>query len=184
MSASPLFIQVPGATPPKPSPSGTTEIPVSAPEQSQGEFFGWIAVLWAVVPTIIVLMLAKSRKQKTPEPPHVTDTDFEAEVLKSDMPVLVHFYREWNIGDRVMIKQAERLAKRNGEALKVRWLEIGESPQTLARYPHVETPAFLFFFEGRLLFHAEGVLDEADVHREIWENHAKYLRKKAAGKVV
>jgi hypothetical protein len=64
--------------PPHPSPgcyaaeagsTGTTEIPVSAPERSQGEFFGWIAVLWAVAPTVIVLMLAKSRKQKTPNRP-------------------------------------------------------------------------------------------------------------------
>jgi hypothetical protein len=114
----------------------------------------------------------------------VNDRDFEAEVLKSELPVLVHFYREWNIGDRVMIKQAERLAKRNGDALKVRWLEIGESPEpspgtrTSRRRPSSSSS------RGRLLFHAEGVLDEADVHREMWENHAKYLRKKAAGKVV
>ncbi len=147
----------------------------SAAEKSQEGFFGWQTAAWVIVPMVIVAALARSRRRRVPEPPHVTDADFEAEVLQSPLPVLVHFYREWSIGDRVMINQGRRLAERNGDALKVRWLEVEQNPVTLARYPHVQTPAFLFFCQGKCVFHCEGVVDEADVHREMWEAREKYL---------
>ncbi len=162
----------------KTSSSGLPE--KSEPVKSQEEFFSWITLLYTVIPMLVVFALARSRKQKTPEPPHVSDDDFEDEVLRSAVPVLVHFYRDWNIGDRVMIKQGERLAARNGSNMKVRWLEVGGSPKTMARYPHVETPAFLFFVEGKLIYHAEGVVDEADVNREMWDNYDAHQRKKAS----
>ena len=95
--------------------------------------------------------------------------------------MLVHFYRTWSIGDRVMINQASRIAERNGDALSVVWLDVDANPETLARFPHVETPAFLFFADGKCLFHCEGVVDEADVHREMWEAHEKHLRKTERG---
>jgi thioredoxin-like negative regulator of GroEL len=113
--------------------------------------------------------------------PHVTDEDFEKTVLASAKPVLVHFYRTWSIGDRVMINQARRLAERNGDALSVVWLDVDQCPATVGRFSHVETPAFLFFADGRCLFHCEGVVDEADVHREMWDAHAKHLRKAQGG---
>ncbi len=147
-------------------------------ERSQEDFFGWKVAAWTIIPMLIVFLLARSRRQKEPEPPHVTDADFDAEVLQSPVPVLVHFYREWSIGDRVMINQARRLAERNGPALKVRWLEVEQSPATVARFSHIETPAFLFFADGKCLFHCEGVVDEADVHREIWQAHEKHLKRR------
>jgi thioredoxin 1 len=158
-------------------------LPKSEAEKSQEGFFGWQTVFWASIPIILAIALAMSRRRKEPPMPHVTDADFEDRVLKSERPVLVHFYRTWSIGDRVMINQARRLAERNGDALSVVWLDTDLNPQTVARFSHVETPAFLFFADGRCLFHCEGVVDEADVHREMWDAHAKYLRK-AAGRAA
>ena len=146
-------------------------------EKSQEGFFGWQTAAWASIPIVIAVILAMSRRKKEPPMPHVTDLDFEEKVLRSERPVLVHFYRTWSIGDRVMINQARRIAERNGDALAVVWLDAEANPATLARFSHVETPAFLFFAEGRCLFHGEGVVDEADVHREMWEAHAKYLHR-------
>ena len=147
-------------------------------EDSQHDFFGWKVAAWTVVPIVIVFLLARSRHRKEPDLPHVTDADFDQVVLKSPKPVLVHFYREWSIGDRVMINQARRLAERNGDAVLVRWLEVERSPGVVKRFSHVETPAFLFFFDGKCLFHCEGVVDEADVHREMWEAYEKYVRRR------
>lgn len=157
--------------------------PKSDAEKSQEGFFGWQTVFWASIPMILAVALAMSRRRKEPPLPHVTDADFEERVLRSGKPVLVHFYRTWSIGDRVMINQARRLAERNGDALSVVWLDTDLNPATVARFSHVETPAFLFFADGRCLFHCEGVVDEADVHREMWDAHAKHLRK-AAGKAA
>jgi thioredoxin 1 len=153
--------------------------PKSDAEKSQEGFFGWQTVAWATIPMVLVVILAMTRRRKEPPLPHVTDADFEQKVLRSDKPTLVHFYRTWSIGDRVMINQARRLAERNGDALSVVWLDTDLSPQTVGRFSHVETPAFLFFADGRCIFHCEGVVDEADVQREMWDAHAKHLRREA-----
>jgi thioredoxin 1 len=160
----------------------TVQDPAPAPseaERSQEGFFGWQTVLWATIPTVLAILLAMSRRKKEPPLPHVTDADFEDVVLRSDIPVLVHFYRTWSIGDRVMINQARRIGERNGERLRVLWVDVEQCPETVGRFSHLETPAFLFFADGRLLFHCEGVVDEADVHREMWDAHARHLRKAA-----
>jgi hypothetical protein len=133
--------------------------PASEAEKSQEGFFGWQTAAWMTIPVILAILLAMSRRKKEAPLAHVGDVDFEDKVLRSDKPVLVHFYRTWSIGDRVMINQARRLAERNGDALAVYWLD------------------------GRCLFHCEGVVDEADVHREMWEAHAKALRKAERGSV-
>jgi thioredoxin 1 len=155
--------------------------PKSSAEESQEGFFGWQTAAWATLPVILAILLARSRKKKEPELPHVTDADFEQRVLRSEKPVFVHFYRSWSIGDRVMINQARRLAERNGDAISAVWLDVDLNPETLARFPHVETPAFLFFTDGKCVFHCEGVVDEADVHREMWEALAKHERRKLQG---
>jgi thioredoxin 1 len=151
--------------------------PKSDAEKSQEGFFGWQTLVWSLLPIILAVALAMTRRRKEPPLPHVTDADFEERVLRSEKPVLVHFYRTWSIGDRVMINQARRLAERNGDALSVVWLDTDLNPATVARFSHVETPAFLFFADGRCLFHCEGVVDEADVHREMWDAFAKHQRR-------
>jgi thioredoxin 1 len=157
-----------------------TPAPPSDPEKSQESFFGWHTAIWATIPVILAIALAMTRRRREPPLPHVGDSDFEEVVLRSEKPVLVHFYRTWSIGDRVMINQARRLAERNGDAIEVRWLDVDQSPQTVGRFSHVETPAFLFFADGRLVFHCEGVVDEADVHREMWEALEKHRRRREA----
>lgn len=160
--------------------AGTLQDPAPATseaERSQEGFFGWQTVAWSTIPILLAVFLAMTRKKKRAPMPHVADQDFEDRVLRSGKPVLVHFYRTWSIGDAVMVNQARRIGERNGDAVAVVWLDVDANPQTVARYPHVETPALLFFADGRCLFHCEGVVDEADVHREMWEAHARHLRK-------
>jgi thioredoxin 1 len=154
--------------------------PKSEAEKSQEGFFGWQTALWAGIPIVLAIVLAMSRRRKPPPMPHVTDATFEQDVLRSKKPVLVHFYRTWSIGDAVMINQARRIAERNGDALSMVWLDADTNPETIARFSHVETPAFLFFSDGKCLFHCEGVVDEADVHREMWEALARHVRRRGA----
>jgi thioredoxin-like negative regulator of GroEL len=152
-------------------------------EKSQEGFFGWQTALWASIPIVLAVILAMTRRRKEPPLPHVGDADFDDVVLASPKPVLVHFYRTWSIGDRVMINQARRIAERNGDALNVVWLDVDQSPGVVGRFSHVETPAFLFFADGKCLFHCEGVVDEADVHREMWEAHSRHARRLASREV-
>ena len=136
-------------------------------EEGQRDFFGWTLALWAVIPFLVVILLARSRRRVEPEPPHVADATFEDLVLRAERPTLVHFYRSWSIGDRVMSQQARRLAKTVAPFADVLWLDVEACPEVMARHPHLETPAFVLYAEGRRVFHAEGVVEEADVVREM-----------------
>ena len=148
----------------------------SAAESSQNDFFGWPLVAWVIVPFLLAIWLARKRSRKQPEPPQVGDQTFEELVLRSDLPVLVHFYRSWSIGDRVMINVGQRLAERNAANARTFWLDVDANPETVARFPNLETPAFVFFADGKRIFHSEGVVDEADVQREMWMAHERHLR--------
>jgi len=151
----------------------------SAAHRSQDEFFGWPLALWCLVPFALAIWLARRRKRVEPEPPHVTDATFEDLVLRSEIPTLVHFYRAWSVGDRVMVNQAKRIAARNAGRSSTLWCDVETCPESAARFPHLTTPAFVFFVDGTAVYHAEGVVDEADVVREMWLAHDAFLKRRA-----
>jgi thioredoxin 1 len=149
-----------------------------SPVDGQNAFFGLPLILWTILPILLAIFLARRRSKKKPEPPHVDDRSFDELVLRSDLPVLVHFYRSWSIGDRVMVNTGQNLAVRNAANARTFWLDVDANPETVARFPNLETPAFVFFADGKRIFHAEGVVDEADVQREMWMAHERHLRMK------
>ena len=149
----------------------------SAAEQGQSDFLGWPMLAWAVLPFLLMIWLGRRRKKVEPDPPHLTDATFEDLVLRAETPVLVHFYRSWSIGDRVMVNMAKRIAKRFEGRSDVFWLDVDANPDTVARYPNLGTPAFVFFIGGKRVVHAEGVVDEGDVVQEIAEAEEAYRRR-------
>ena len=64
----------------------------------------------------------------------VTDSSFEADVIKSEKPVLVDFWAEW-CGPCVQIAPAlEELANEYKDSLTVVKVNIDENPETPAKY--------------------------------------------------
>ena len=153
--------------------------PQTPAEQGQSDFLGWPMVAWTVGPFLLAIWLAKKRKRSLPEPPHVNDQTFEELVLHADRPVLVHFYRSWSVADRVVVNQARRIADRIADRAYSFWLDADANPETKARFQQLETPAFVYFVDGKRVFHAEGVVDDADVLREIALAHESYDRRRA-----
>jgi thioredoxin 1 len=80
----------------------------------------------------------------------VTDTNFQAEVLESEVPVLVDFWAPWCGPCRMVAPVVEEIAKERGEALKVVKMNIDENNETAIAYNVMSIPTLMVFNHGEL----------------------------------
>jgi thioredoxin 1 len=82
---------------------------------------------------------------------HVTDQNFESEVLKSDKPVVVDFWAEWCGPCKAMSPIVDQVAQEMGGAVKVVKINIDENPNVPTRYGIRGIPTFMVFKDGQLV---------------------------------
>lgn len=164
-----------------PSGSAVQETPRGAShhEKAQEQFFSKTFWFWITIPFAATILIALSRRKPKRTVREYTPEAFDAEIIATGRPFLVHFYRQWSIGDQVMIAQVERIARGTQGFFDVGWVDVEKYPDLLARYAKVEGPALLAFAGGKRIFQSEGVFDEADVRRDVidalerWERQRK-----------
>lgn len=79
----------------------------------------------------------------------VTDQNFEAEVLKSNIPVLVDFWAPWCGPCRIVGPIIEELAKEYAGKIKVGKLNVDDNPQTAGNYNVLSIPTIMLFKNGK-----------------------------------
>ena len=81
----------------------------------------------------------------------VTDATFEAEVLKSDIPVLVDFWAPWCGPCRMIAPLIDQLAEEYDGKLKAVKLNTDESPSVATEYGIRSIPTVMIFKGGQKL---------------------------------
>ncbi len=79
----------------------------------------------------------------------VTDNNFQAEVLESEVPVLVDFWAPWCGPCRMVAPVVEEIAKERAGELKVVKLNTDENQQTAITYNVLSIPTLILFRHGQ-----------------------------------
>lgn len=80
----------------------------------------------------------------------VNDSNFETEVLKSELPVLVDFFAEWCGPCKMMGPVVEQIADDFKGRAKVVKLNVDEAPETAEKYGIMSIPTFILFKNGEV----------------------------------
>jgi len=87
----------------------------------------------------------------------LTDQNFEEEVKKSDLPVMVDFWASWCGPCRMLEPIIEELAKEFKGKIKIGKLNVDENSETAGRYEILSIPSLKFFKNGNIIAEMIGV---------------------------
>ena len=98
--------------------------------------------------------------------PEVTDTNFQAEVLESETPVLVDFWAPWCGPCRIIAPSLEEL---NDEIdnLRVVKLNVDDNQQTAAQYDVMSIPTLIVFKNGQPAKKIIGAMPKKRLQQEL-----------------
>jgi len=94
---------------------------------------------------------------------NVTDANFEQEVLRSDIPVLVDFWAEWCMPCKMVAPAVNEISSENSGKLKVCKLNIDEGQRTASGYGVMSIPTLALFKKGKLVDKVVGALPKVEI---------------------
>lgn len=92
-----------------------------------------------------------------------TAENFEEEVLKSELPVLVDFYADWCGPCKMMAPIVERLAEEYEGRLKIGKCNVDENMLIAQKYRVASIPTFMIFKGGAAVATFMGAMPEEDL---------------------
>ena len=97
---------------------------------------------------------------------HVTDGDFQAEVLENEHPVLVDFWAPWCGPCRVVAPVLEEIAGER-ENLRIVKVNIDENQQTAMNYQILAIPTMVLFRDGQEAKRIQGAMPKKRLEAEL-----------------
>jgi thioredoxin 1 len=98
---------------------------------------------------------------------HVTDTNFEQEVIKSSQPVLIDFWAPWCGPCKAIAPLIDELAKEYAGKLKVVKMNVDDNPETPARYGVRGIPNLLIIRNGQVKEQIVGAVPKGHLVRAV-----------------
>jgi thioredoxin 1 len=97
----------------------------------------------------------------------VTDATFEADVLKSDKPVVVDYWAEWCGPCRMVAPVLEEIATEHADKIDVVKLNVDENPVISQKYRIMNIPTLGVFKDGEVVKEIVGARPKSALLREL-----------------
>ena len=97
----------------------------------------------------------------------VTDKNFEEEILKSDLPVLVDFWAEWCAPCKMVAPAVEEIAEAYDGKIKVCKLNVDEGQATASEYGIMSIPTLAIFKNGEVVDKIVGAVPKEAIEEKI-----------------
>ncbi len=94
------------------------------------------------------------------EPVHVTDAEFDTQVLQSNIPVVVDFWAPWCTPCKMVAPVLDKLAKEYSGQLRIAKVNTDENPEWATKFGVQGIPTMLFVSGGKVVHRQVGALPE------------------------
>ena len=94
---------------------------------------------------------------------HVSDSSFEQDVLKSNVPVLLDFWAEWCGPCKMIAPILDQIAAEYAGKVLVAKMNVDENPKTPMKFSVRGIPTLILFKNGQLQGQKIGAVRKADV---------------------
>ena len=101
------------------------------------------------------------------KPTAVSDSSFDAMVLKASEPVLVDFWAEWCGPCKMIAPTLEEISKDFAGRLKVAKLNVDDAQSTAQRYEVMSIPTLILFKDGEPKLRIVGAKGKGQLLQEI-----------------
>ena len=98
----------------------------------------------------------------------LTKDNFEQEVLRSELPVLVDFWATWCAPCRMLAPIVDEIAAENEDKLKVGKVNVDEEGELAIRYQVNSIPTLLLFENGQVQNKSVGYRPKEELLELLW----------------
>jgi len=101
------------------------------------------------------------------KPVTITDANFESEIIKSNIPVLIDFWAAWCGPCKVIAPIVEDLAKEYDGKVKVGKVDVDNNQQTAIKYGIRSIPTLLIIKNGKVNNTIVGAVPKAQIVQKL-----------------
>lgn len=94
---------------------------------------------------------------------HVSDASFEADVLNSDLPVLVDYWASWCGPCKMIAPLLDEAAKQYSGRVIIAKVNVDENPDTAAKFGIRGIPTLMLFKDGKAAATKVGALSKSQL---------------------